>query len=396
MISHRQLFQQYLAPTSDEPLAIEIVRAEGVYLYGPEGENYLDLISGISVSNLGHCHPRVNEAIIEQVQKYSHVMVYGEMIQAPQVKLAQALAAHLPGNLSSTYFVNSGSEATEGAVKLAKRYTGRANVIAFENAYHGSTQGALSLIGDESYRQNYRPLIPGHKHLPFNDIEALNEIDRDCACVIVETIPAEAGVRIPSLAFMKALRKKCTESGALLILDEVQTGMGRTGKLFAFEHFDIVPDILTLAKAFGGGLPLGAFIASSELMKVFTHNPVLGHITTFGGNAIACAAGLAAFEYLTETRLYDSVEKKAHYFRSLLVHDKIVEIRNKGLLMALDLKDPVYCKNVIDLCLKKGLFIDWLLFAPQCMRIAPPLIIEEEDIEKACKIILESLDEAAA
>ncbi len=396
MISHRQLFQQYLAPTSDEPLAIEIVRAEGVYLYGPEGEKYLDLISGISVSNLGHCHPHINEAVEAQLKKYSHVMVYGEMIQAPQVKLAEALAARLPDNLSSTYFVNSGSEATEGAVKLAKRYTGRANVVAFENAYHGSTQGALSLIGDESYRQNYRPLIPGHKHLRFNDMEALSEIDRDCACVMLETIPAEAGVRIPSLAFMQALRQKCSESGALLILDEVQTGMGRTGKLFAFEHFDIVPDILTLAKAFGGGLPLGAFLASPELMQVFTCNPVLGHITTFGGNAISCAAGLAAFEYLTETRLYETVEEKALYFRSLLVHEKISEIRNKGLLMALDLKDPVYCKRVIDLCIEKGLFLDWFLFAPHCIRIAPPLIIEEEDIEKACKIILESLDEAAA
>ncbi len=396
MISHRQLFQQYLAPTSDEPLAIEIVRAEGVYLYGPEGGKYLDLISGISVSNLGHCHPRINEAVEAQMKKYSHVMVYGEMIQAPQVKLAEALAARLPDKLSSTYFVNSGSEATEGAVKLAKRYTGRANVIAFENAYHGSTQGALSLIGDESYRQNYRPLIPGHKHLPFNDMEALSEIDRDCACVMLETIPAEAGVRIPSHAFMQALRQKCSESGALLILDEVQTGMGRTGKLFAFEHFDIVPDILTLAKAFGGGLPLGAFLASPELMQAFTRNPVLGHITTFGGNAISCAAGLAAFEYLTETRLYETVEEKARYFHSLLVHEKISEIRNKGLLMALDLKDPVYCKRVIDLCIEKGLFLDWFLFAPHCIRIAPPLIIEEGDIEKACKIILESLDEAAA
>ncbi len=395
MISHRQLFQQYLAPTSDQPLAIEIERAEGVYLYGPAGEKYLDLISGISVSNLGHCHPRVNEAVQDQLQKYSHVMVYGEMIQAPQVKLAEALAARLPGKLSSTYFVNSGSEATEGAVKLAKRYTGRAKVIAFENAYHGSTQGALSLIGDESYRQNYRPLIPGHKHLPFNDMEALSEIDRDCACVMVESIPAEAGVRIPSPEFMKALRQKCSESGALLILDEVQTGMGRTGKLFAFEHFDIVPDIITLAKAFGGGLPLGAFVASPERMQALSHNPVLGHITTFGGNAIACAAGLAAFEYLTETRLYESVEEKAEQFKSLLVHERIREIRNKGLLMALDLEDPVYCKRVIDLCLAKGLFLDWFLFAAHCIRIAPPLIIESEDIQKACKIILESLDEAA-
>ncbi len=395
MISHRQLFQQYLAPTSDQPLAIEIERAEGVYLYGPKGKKYLDLISGISVSNLGHCHPRVNEAVQAQLQKYSHVMVYGEMVQAPQVKLAEALAARLPGDLRSTYFVNSGSEATEGAVKLAKRYTGRAKVVAFENAYHGSTQGALSLIGDESYRQNYRPLIPGHKHLPFNDMEALSEIDRDCACVMVESIPAEAGVRIPSFEFMQALRQRCTESGALLILDEVQTGMGRTGKLFAFEHFDIIPDILTLAKAFGGGLPLGAFVASPEVMQALSHNPVLGHITTFGGNAVCCAAGLAAFEYLTETRLYEAVEEKAEQFKSLLVHDKISEIRNKGLLMALDLEDPVYCKRVIDLCIEKGLFLDWFLFAAHCIRIAPPLIIEKEDIRKACKIILESLDEAA-
>ncbi len=393
MISQRQLFQQFLAPTSEQPLAIEIDRAEGIYLYGPGGKKYLDLISGIAVSNLGHSHPAVIKAVNEQMKKYTHLMVYGEMIQAPQVKLAQALALHLPERLQSVYFVNSGSEATEGAIKLAKRYTGRSTVISFEKAYHGSTQGALGVIGDESYRQPFRPLIPGHRYLPFNDMEALDAIDEHCACVIAETVQAEAGVRIPAKEYMQALRKKCSETGALLILDEVQAGMGRTGKLFAFEHYDIAPDILTLAKAFGGGLPLGAFIASPEVMKSLSFNPALGHITTFGGNAVSCAAGLAAFEFLVEEKIFEKAETKAQLFRSSLKSPAIVEIRNLGLMMAIDLGETDFCQSVIAKCIERGLFLDWFLFADHCIRISPPLIISEEEIRTACKLLTEIIDE---
>lgn len=396
MLSHRQLFQQHLAQTTDFPLMLEIERAEGVTMYGPAGKEYIDLISGIAVSNIGHAHPAVTKAVEAQMKQYSHLMVYGELIQSPQVQYAQLLTSHLPGSLESVYFVNSGSEANEGALKLAKRYTGRPNIVAFHHAYHGSTQGALSIIGHEQFRTSFRPLIPGIRHVAFNEMEALAAIDDTTACVTIETIQAEAGVRVPSQEFMTALRNRCTETGTLLILDEIQAGMGRTGKLFGLEHYNIVPDIITLAKAFGGGLPLGAFIASKEVMRTLASNPLLGHITTFGGNAVCCTAGMAAFQVILNDKLHEQAEEKAQFLRKYLVHPAIKEIRNKGLLMAVEFESFEFNKAVIDRAIEKGVLTDWFLFADRCLRIAPPLVIDEGTIKKACDIILESIEEAAS
>lgn len=395
MLTLRQLFLTHNAQTTDFPLLLEFERAEGVYLYDKNGKAWLDLISGIGVSNLGHSNPYVINAIKEQVDKYMHLMVYGEYVQTPQVRFAEKLISLLPKSLSSVYFVNSGAEATEGALKLAKRYTGRSEIIACYNSYHGSTQGALSVMGNEEYKQAYRPLLPDVKFIRFNVVEDLELITTQTACVIIETVQGEAGIRVPDIACMQALRKRCTETGTLLILDEIQAASGRTGKLFAFEHFGIEPDILLLAKALGGGMPIGAFVASNEVMGALKENPILGHITTFGGHPVCCAAGLAAMEVLLNENLIEQVAAKEDLFRQLLAHPAIKEVRGKGLMLAVELESFELNKKIIDRCIENGVIVDWFLHCSNSMRIAPPLIITEEEIRKACSVIIEAIDHFA-
>ena len=392
MFSNRQLFLDHVAQTSTSPLMLEIERAEGVYLFDIIGKKYLDLIAGISVSNLGHSHPAVVKAVKEQAEKYMHLMVYGEFVESPQVKYAKVLSGFLPEKLGNIYFTNSGAEATEGALKLAKKYTGRTNIVHFRNSYHGSTQGALSVMGDESFKRKFRPLLPDILQLEFGDEKGLDKISEQTAAVIIETVQAESGIKVASQSFMSKLRKVCDDKGVLLILDEAQTGMGRTGKLFAFEHYDIIPDILLLAKAFGGGMPLGAFISSKHIMNSLSENPALGHITTFGGHPVCCAAGLAAFEVLTNEKLVEPVEEKGKLFDSLLNHPKIKSKNRIGLMMALEFESFEENKKIIDYCIEQGVLTDWFLFAPNCMRIGPPLIITEEEIKSACEIILKAID----
>ena len=387
-MNQRALFLQHIAQTSASPLALEITKAAGCYLYDADGKEYLDLIGGISVCNTGHCHPAVVAAIKEQADKYLHILVYGEFIQSPQVQYAKLLTDHLPASLNSVYFTNSGAEATEGAMKLAKRVTGRTQMIAFKKAYHGSTQGALSVMGDEYWRNAFRPLLPGVLHLDYNEMASVELICSKTACVIVETVQAESGVVPPSKEWLLALRKKCDKEGVLLILDEIQAGFGRTGSTWAFEQFGIVPDILLLGKALGAGMPLGAFIADRQIMQVLTNNPVLGHITTFGGHPVSCAAGLAGFKALIDEGYIKKIHQKEALFKKLLVHPKIEALRSAGLWMALVFDSFETNKKIIDYCLQNGLLTDWFLFAPHCLRIAPPLIITEQQIEAACTIIL--------
>ncbi len=391
-MNQRELFLRHVAQTSDAPLALEMVRAEGCTMWDKQGKAYLDLISGISVCNVGHSNPKVVEAVKRQAEQYMHLMVYGELVESPQVQYAQMLAAHLPPALQSVYFTNSGTEATEGAMKLAKRITGRHKIVAFHESYHGSTQGALSVMGSEYWRNAFRPLLPGIVHLEHNNIAALDAIDCDTACVIAEPIQAERGVMVPAPEWMKALRDRCNETGTMLVLDEIQTGMGRTGSLFAFEQVDIVPDILLLGKALGGGMPLGAFISSTENMNTFTANPVLGHITTFGGHPVCCAAGLAAFGFLQESGLVGTVAEKSALFAERLKHPLIKGFRSAGLLMSVDLGSWETNKQVIDACIEAGVFTDWFLFASGSMRLAPPLIITAAEIHHACDIILQACD----
>lgn len=373
-------------------MSLEIVRAEGSYMYDPDGKSYLDLISGISVSSVGHRHPKVVEAIKNQVDKYMHLMVYGEYIQTPQVALAQKLAELLGEGLESTYFVNSGSEANEGAMKLAKRATGRAEIISMKKAYHGSTQGVLSIIGDEDFKRGFRPLLPGTRSINFDSVEDLERITNKTAAVIVEPVQGEAGYIPPSQEYLGALRKKCNETGALLIFDEVQCGFGRTGKMFAHQHYGIKPDIITLAKGMGGGMPIGAFIASRELMAHFKDNPILGHITTFGGHPVSCAASLACVNVIIDEKLTEGVKAKAGLFRELLVHKNIKEVRGKGLMLAVQLDTFENVQKVIDYCLKNGVVSDWFLFCDNAIRLSPPLNISEEDIRKACAVLVEGID----
>lgn len=393
MLTNRQLFLNNLAQTSDSPLTLEIIKAEGVYLFDISGKRYMDLISGISVSNTGHRHPDVVKAIKDQADNYLHLMVYGEYIQTPQVKLAGALAAILPEKLNNCYFVNSGSEAVEGALKLAKRFTGRSKIVAFNHAYHGSTHGALSIIGDERYRTPFGPLLAGIDHIEFNSTEALLAITSETACVIVEPVQGEAGIMVGSPQFITALRSRCSETGALLIFDEIQTGMGRTGTMFAFERYNIIPDILLLAKGLGGGMPLGAFISSHKIMQSLTFNPVLGHITTFGGHPVSCAAALANIEVIINEKLIEGVEAKNNLFIQLLGKSKAIsQIRSAGLMIALQLDNYTHVKRVIDRCIENGVILDWFLFNDSSIRIAPPLTISEEQIREACGIIIESLE----
>ena len=392
MISNRELFLKNTAQTSDSPRLLEIDRAEGIYLYGPNGEKYMDLVSGFNVSNIGHRHPQVLKAIQEQLDRFMHVTVYGEFVQSPQVLLATELLEVLPDSFQSVYFTNSGAEAVEGSMKVAKKFTGRREIIAAKQAYHGSTQGALSLIGNDEYRVAYAPLLPEISFIEYNSLPDLEKISDKTAAVIVEAIQGEAGVRVPSKEYMQALRQKCTDTGALLIFDEIQTGFGRTGKLFAFEHFGIVPDILMLAKGIGGGMPLGAFVAPKEMMDVIKANPMLGHITTFGGHPVSCAAAWASLKVIQDEKLIEDVDRKAKLFRSELQMPQIREIRGLGLMMCLQLDnfDQVY--QVSNYCASKGLIIDWYLHCETALRIAPPLTISEDEIIQSCKIIREGIE----
>lgn len=387
MLTNRQLFLNHNAQTSDAPLLIEIDHASGVYMYGANNEKYIDLISGIGVSNVGHCHPKVVQAVQEQATKYMHLMVYGEFVQSPQVDLAVKLTGTLPKKLDAVYLVNSGSEATEGALKLAKRYTNRREIISCVNAYHGSSHGALSVMGNEFFKQSFRPLLPGIKHIHFNKVEDLTQITEETAAVIIETVQGEAGIRIADVEYIHALRARCTYTGTLLILDEIQCGFGRTGFFWAFEKYGIEPDILLTAKGMGGGMPIGAFISSKEIMDTLSHNPVLGHITTFGGHPVSCAAALACIEIIEEESLVATVNHKADLFLNHLNHSGIKEIRNAGLMMAVEFESYAVLKKIIDQAIKKGVLTDWFLFCDNSMRIAPPLIITDEQIIEACSII---------
>ena len=390
-LTQRQ-FLQLVAQTSEEPLMVEVASAEGCYVYDQQGKKYFDLIAGIGVSSVGHRHPAVIDAIKSQVDKNLHVMVFGEFVQTPQVKLAEALSKTLPDPLEVTYFVNSGSEAAEGALKLAKRYTGRFNIISCIDGYHGSSHGALSASGNENLKQNFRPLLPGFQHIAFGNVSSLDLIDFKTAAVIIETVQGEAGVRMANKAYFKKLREKCSKTGALLILDEIQCGFGRTGKLWAFEHYGIQPDILLAAKGMGGGMPIGCFISSKEIMSSLKQNPILGHITTFGGHPISTAASLATLETIQNENLIDQVAGKALLFKKLLKHDLIKSIRNQGLLMAVEFESYEVLKRIIDRALEAGIITDWFLFCNNSMRIAPPLTISEIEIKEVCQTLLKSIE----
>lgn len=392
MLTNRQLFLKNLAQTSPTPIGLEIEKAEGIYLFSAEGKKYMDLISGISVSNTGHRHPKVINAIKDQLDHYLHLMVYGEYVQSPQVKLAARLAELLPETLSSTYFVNSGSEAVEGAMKLAKRYNGRSEVIAFHNAYHGGTHGSLSIMGDDVLKKPFYPLLPGIKHISINRTEDLAEITEKTACVFIEPIQGEAGVIAASKEYMLALRKRCSETGTLLIFDEIQSGFGRTGNLFAFQGLGIIPDILLMAKGMGGGLPIGAFVSSNEIMSCLSHDPILGHITTFGGNPVCCAGALANLEVILDENLAQTAISKADIFREKLGNlSGVTDFRSAGLLIALEVGSFERVTAIIDYCLQEGLILDWFLFNNCSVRIAPPLTITTEQIEQACEIIASAI-----
>jgi acetylornithine/succinyldiaminopimelate/putrescine aminotransferase len=391
MASQRQIFLQHIAQTSPSPLSLEVVGGEGIYLFTADGKKYLDLISGISVSSLGHNHPAIVSAVQNQAAKYMHTLVYGEYILSPQTALANMLCSLLPPSLDNVYFTNSGTEATEGAMKLAKRFTGRSEIIAFHYSYHGSTQGALSLLGDEYFRSAFRPLLPDIRHIRYNAITDLAQISERTAAVFIEPLQAESGATTIDGDFCIALNKRCKQMGALLVIDEIQTGCGRLGTMFAFEQYELVPDILLLAKAFGGGMPLGAFVSSKNIMQSLTHNPVLGHITTFGGHPVSCAAALSSLSILKNDTYIAQVSPKEQLFRELLIHDEIVKISGKGLLLSMHLQSQEKVQSVIHRCLEHGLITDWFLFAPHCIRIAPPLTISEEQIVEACKILLASL-----
>lgn len=390
-MTNRQLFLSHIAQTSPSPIGLEIVKAEGIKMWDKDGKEYIDLISGFSVCNIGHSHPEVINAVKKQVEQYMHLIVYGEFIETPQIAYAKLLTDYLPASLNAVYFTNSGAEATEGAMKLAKRVTGRSKIIACNKAYHGSTQGALSIMGDEYWRNAFRPLLPDIYHLDYNSEELIDCIDHETACVIIETIQAESGIKKPSEKWLKSIRQKCADTCTLLIFDEIQAGFGRTGSLWAFEQYGVVPDILLLGKALGGGMPLGAFIADQKLLSTLTYNPVLGHITTFGGHPVSCAAGFAAMQVLLQSNCISEAKAKEQIFLDLLLHPTIKQVYAAGLWIALEFESFEVCKEVIRKCIENGLITDWFLFAPNCLRIAPPLIITEKKIRQVCEIILSCL-----
>ena len=392
----RQLFLEHVGQTSDNPMMLEVERAEGIYLYGRDGKRWIDLISGVSVSAVGHGNRQVIDAICSQAQDYLHLMVYGEAVESPQVRYAQRIASLLPDPLDTVYFVNSGSEAVEGALKLAKRYTGRTEIIYYKNAYHGSTHGSLSVMGGEEYRNAYRPLLPDTRQIRFNEPADLRYVTPRTACVIIEPVQGEGGIFPADRDYLQALRDRCDQTGTLLIYDEIQTGLGRTGTLSFFQQYGIVPDILCTAKAFGGGMPLGAFIASNRIMSVLKTNPVLGHITTFGGHPVCCAAGLAALEYILSERLTELADAKGALYESLLAgHPLVREIRRTGLLLGVEFGDSELTARIVLRAIDRGLRTEWFLFHDTAMRIAPPLTITDAEIRESCEILLEVLNGAA-
>jgi acetylornithine/N-succinyldiaminopimelate aminotransferase len=385
-------FFRHLAQTSPHPLTLEIEKSEGIYLYTKEGRRYMDLIAGLAVNNIGHRHPAVIKAIKEQLDRYMHVIPYGEFVQDIQVKLCEKLVSMLPPELDNAYLVNSGTEANEGAIKLAKRYTGKNEIISFYHSYHGSTQGSMSVSGNEKKKKPFRPLIPGVRFIRFNNQDDFDFISENSAGVIIEPVQGDAGVRIPDMDYMKKLRERCNATDTLLIFDEVQTGFGRTGKMFGFEHFGITPDIITFAKALGGGMPVGAFVSSRKIMSCLSYDPMLGHITTFGGNPVACAAALANLEVLTESSLVQDAEKKGILFEKLLKHPAIKDFRRIGLMMAVEFENDGIVHKIVNSCLDKGIITFWFLSNPNSFRLSPPLVITEGEIEQACKIILEVIN----
>ena len=392
----RKQFLRHVAQTSPAPQLIEVARAEGVYFYTPEGKRYYDLISGVSVNNVGHGNAAVVEAVQRQVADYMHIMVYGEMVERPQVEYARLLAETLPEPLDTVYFLNSGAEAVEGALKLAKRYTARTEMISMRRAYHGSTHGAMSMMGapeGEEWKNAFRPLLPDTKAIRFNCVEDLGQITTRTACVLCEPVQGEAGVRPPEAGYLQALRKRCDEVGTLLIFDEIQMGMGRSGEMFAMQKYGVVPDIVCLAKAFGGGMPLGAFISSQKIMSTLTHDPVLGHITTFGGHPVCCAAGLAAMRYLIDNQVVEDVERKGAMYESLLQdHPAVKEIRRSGLLLAVELGESEKLYKIMDHFIEEGILSDWFLFCDTAFRISPPLVISDDEIRDSVRIIRRCLD----
>lgn len=393
-LTNRQLFLQHLALPSVDSEALEVVKAKGIYLYTDTGERYIDLVSGVSVSNVGHLHPKVVDAAKAQLDSYMHLMVYGKYIQSPQVKLAGLMAENLPSNLTSVFLVNSGSEAIEGALKLAKRITGRTEIISFKNAYHGSTHGALSVLGNEEMKNSYRPLLPDIRFLHFNRKAELEQITEHTACVIVEPVQAEAGIILPTDDYLKALRQRCDVTGTLLIFDEVQMGFGRTGKLFAFENFDVIPDILCLAKGMGGGMPIGAFVSSKDNMNKLTFNPALGHITTFGGHPVSAAAALASLKIILDDKLSEkAVDKGLKIKAALINHPAVKEIRQIGLMLGVELKDGYDTAKMVKILKKNKLIVDQFLFNDRSFRIAPPLTITEDEIQEVVTSVIKSLDE---
>ncbi len=393
----RRQFLTHVAQTSPAPQLIEVARAEGVYFYTPEGKEYFDLISGVSVSNVGHANSAVVEAVCRQARDYMHIMVYGEMVERPQVEYATLIASLLPEPLNSLYFLNSGAEAVEGALKLAKRYTARTEMISMRRAYHGSTHGAMSMMGfpeGEEWKNAFRPLLPDCKAIEYNNFDDLQQITERTACVLCEPVQGEAGVRVPKDGYLAALRRRCTEVGALLIFDEIQTGMGRSGEMFAMTKYGVTPDIVCLAKAFGGGMPLGAFVSSNKIMNTLQCDPVLGHITTFGGHPVCCAAGLAATRYLIDNKVVEDVEHKGALFESLLSdHPNVVEIRRNGLLLAVELGSSERLYKIMDMFIERGILSDWFLYCDTAFRISPPLVITDAEIYKCVEIIVNCLND---
>ena len=392
----RKQFLEHVGQTSPSPMLVEVARANGSFFYTPEGKRYFDLVAGVSVSNVGHANPAVVEAVQKQAADYMHVMVYGEMVERPQVEYARRITELLPENIDCLYFVNSGAEAVEVALKLAKRYTGRTELISMRRAYHGSTHGALSMMGapeGEEWKAEFRPLLPDVKSLRFNNFDDLNEITSRTAGVLCEVVQGEAGVRLPNPEWLKALRQRCSEMGALLIFDEIQTGLGRTGEMFASTKYGITPDVICLAKAFGGGMPLGGVASSKQILDSFTHNPCLGHITTFGGHPVCCAAGLAALNYMIDNNIVEQVERKGALFEERVSkHPKVLEIRRSGLLMAVELGKSEYLYRLMEIFKEEGIMSDWFLYCDTAFRISPPLTISEAEIEECCTIIARSLD----
>lgn len=393
MLSKRNLFLTHIGQTSPQPMLIEIDSAKGIWLYGPKGEKYLDLVSGVCVSNTGHYNDYIIKAVKEQLDKYMHLMVYGELIQSPQVNFAKKLSDVLKNHFETVYFVNSGSEAVEGAIKTARKYTSRSRVVSFKNAYHGSTMGALSLYGENSFKSNFMPLVPDMVQAEFNNTDSLSIIDENVAAVVVEPIQAEAGIIIPDDDFLAEIRTVCDKTGSLLIFDEIQTGFGRTGTLFAFQRYKVVPDIICLAKSLGGGMPLGAFVSSKKIISTLSDNPSLGHITTFGGHPVSCAAGLASLEYIIDNELHITAVEKGERFRSKLKHKNIIEVRGEGLFLAVKLTSPEMTGKFISQGMKNGLMLDQFLFCRDSFRISPPLIISNEEIDYAADKILETINE---